>query len=169
MAIAGFPEGHPHIPDAVLNEALEAKVRFARPDSLPLSIITQFSFRSEPVIEWVQRVRARGLDLPIRVGLAGPAGLLTLMRHGVRCGTGKSLRVLSENPSFAKVLVERGPEPIIAGLAAFIADDNGQSLGIRGRHFHIFAGLRRLMDWIAAEGWLKALSHPTGTVRQPWA
>ncbi len=161
VAIGGFPEGNPHIPETVLNEALEAKVNFARREGLRLLIITQFCFKSEPVIEWVRGVRARGIDVPIRVGLAGPAGLLTLMRYAVRCGIGNSLRVLSENPSFAKVLVERGPEPIIKGLAASIADGGGQLLGIAGLHFYIFGGLQRTMDWIDAERSLKTLSaHP---------
>jgi len=161
IAIGGFPEGNPHIPHTVLNEALEAKVRFARQEGLLLSIITQFCFKSEPVIEWIQTVRGCGIDVPIRVGLAGPAGLLTLMRYAVRCGIGNSLRVLSENPAFTKVLVERGPEPIIAGLAASVVDGRGQSLGIAGLHFYIFGGLRRTMDWIASARSLKVLSHHT--------
>lgn len=158
MAIGGFPEGNPHIPDAVLNHALEAKVSFARQEGLLLSIITQFCFQSEPVIEWLRAVRARGIDIPIRVGLAGPAGLLTLMRYAVRCGIGNSFRVLSENPSFAKVLVETGPEPILQGLAAALADAGGRRLGIRGLHFYIFGGLRKTMDWIDAERSGKKLS-----------
>ena len=103
------------------------------------------------MIEWVRAVRARGIDIPIRVGLAGPAGLLTLMRYAARCGIGNSLRVLSENPSFAKLLVERGPEPIIQGLGAAMADGGGRRLGIRGLHFYIFGGLGKTMDWIDAE------------------
>jgi len=160
MAIGGFPEGNPHIPNKVLNEALEAKVNFARQEGLRLSLITQFCFKSEPVIGWVRGVRARGIDAPIRVGLAGPAGLLTLMRYAVRCGIGNSLRILTENPSFAKVLVERGPQPIIEGLAAAVADGYGR-LGIAGLHFYVFGGLKRTMDWIDAERALKAqVPHP---------
>jgi methylenetetrahydrofolate reductase (NADPH) len=161
MAIGGFPEGNPHIPDSFLNEALEGKVKFARQEGLLLSVITQFCFKSEPVIEWIQTVRGRAIDIPIRVGLAGPAGLLTLMRYAVRCGVGNSFRVLTENPSFAKVLVERGPEPIIHGLTAAIANGSGQSLGIAGLHFYIFGGLKRTMDWIAGERSVQALSHHT--------
>jgi methylenetetrahydrofolate reductase (NADPH) len=143
MAIGGFPEGNPHIPEKVLNEALEAKVDFARTDGLQLSIVTQFCFKAEPVIEWVRGIRARGIDIPIRVGLAGPASLLTLIRYAVRCGIGNSLRVLTENPSFAKVLVERGPEPIIRGLAASTADGDGRQLDIAGLHFYVFGGFRK--------------------------
>jgi methylenetetrahydrofolate reductase (NADPH) len=113
------------------------------------------------VIKWVRGVRARRIDLPIRVGLAGPAGLLTLTRYAVRCGIGNSLRILSENPAFAKALVERGPEPIIRGLAASIGERDGNLLGIAGLHFYIFGGLRRTMDWIDAERLLKTMSAYT--------
>jgi methylenetetrahydrofolate reductase (NADPH) len=151
IAVGGFPEGNPHISEQVLNEALAAKVSLARQEGLQLSIITQFCFKAEPVIEWVRAVRARGIDVPIRVGLAGPASLLTLMRYAVRCGVGNSLHVLKENPSFAKMLTERGPEPIIRGLAASLADGDGKGLGIAGLHFYIFGGFKKTMDWIAAE------------------
>ena len=156
MAVGGFPEGNPHIPDTILNEALAAKVSFARSEGLQLSIITQFCFKAEPVIEWVRGVRARGIDIPIRVGLAGPASLLTLMRYAVRCGIGNSLHMLTENPSFAKVLVERGPEPLIRGLAASIGEGDGRPLGIAGLHFYVFGGFRKTIDWIDAERSLKA-------------
>jgi len=161
VAIGGFPEGNPHISDKILTEALEAKVSFARTHGLQLSIITQFCFKAEPVIEWVRAVRARGIEIPIRVGLAGPASLLTLMRYAVRCGIGNSLRVLTENPSFARVLVERGPEPIIRGLAASIAEGDGRRLSIAGLHFYVFGGFRKTMDWIDAERSLKAPSPHT--------
>ncbi len=161
MAVGGFPEGNPHIPEKVLNEALEAKLSLTRKEGLQLSIITQFCFRAEPVIAWVRRVRARGIDVPIRVGLAGPASLLTLMRYAVRCGIGNSLHVLKENPSFAKILVERGPEPIIRQLAASTAHGDGGQLAIAGLHFYIFGGFRKTMDWIDAERSLTASSPHT--------
>jgi len=161
MAVGGFPEGNPHIPEKLLNEALAAKVNFARNEGLRLSIVTQFCFKAEPVIEWVRGVRASGINIPVRVGLAGPASLVTLVRYAMRCGIGNSLRVLTENPSFAKILVERGPEPIIRRLAASIADGDGSLLAISGLHFYIFGGFRKTVDWIAAERSLKRLSAHT--------
>jgi len=168
-AIGGFPEGNPHISEKIVNQALEAKVNFARKEGLQLSIITQFCFKAEPVIQWLRDVRARGIGIPIRVGLAGPASLLTLMRYAVRCGIGNSLRVLTENPSFAKVLVERGPEPIIRELAACISGPDGRRLGITGLHFYIFGGFRKTMDWIDTERALEALPGQTHAVRHPGA
>jgi methylenetetrahydrofolate reductase (NADPH) len=161
VAIGGFPEGNPHIPEKILDEALEEKVSLARREGLQLSIITQFCFKAEPIITWVRAVRARGISVPIQVGLAGPASLLTLMRYAVRCGIGNSLHVLKENPSFAKILVERGPEPIIWELAAALADGNGRQFGITGLHFYIFGGFKKTMDWIDAERSVTASSPHT--------
>jgi len=156
IAVGGFPEGNPHIPEKVLEQALQAKVSFARKEGLQLSIITQFCFQAEPVIAWVRGVRTRGIHIPIRVGLAGPASLITLMRYAVRCGVGNSLHVLKENPSFARILTERGPEPIIRELAVSMVNGDGKRLGIAGLHFYVFGGFKKTMDWIDAE---RALTH----------
>jgi methylenetetrahydrofolate reductase (NADPH) len=152
MAVGGFPEGNPHIPETILQEALEAKVRFARGGGVQLSIVTQFCFAAEPIVKWLHRIRARGIDNPVRIGLAGPAGLITLARYAVRCGIGNSLRVLTENPSFARLLIEKGPEPIIRDLAASAEPGSGKHgptpLGIEGLHLYVFGGLNKTVDWI---------------------
>jgi methylenetetrahydrofolate reductase (NADPH) len=151
MAVAGFPEGNPHVSE--IDEALAAKVDFARSAGLPLSIVTQFCFEAEPIVEWLQRIRARGIDVPVRVGLAGPARLITLTRYALRCGIGNSLRVLTEKPSFARLLIERGPQPIIRAVAASAGRGNATALpfGVSGLHFFVFGGLQRTVDWIKAE------------------
>jgi methylenetetrahydrofolate reductase (NADPH) len=152
MAVAGFPEGNPNISEIALEEALNSKVMFARSAGLELSLVTQFCFEAEPIVEWLLRIRARGIDLPIRVGLAGPAGLITLVRYAVRCGIGNSLRVLTENPSFAKLLVEKGPEPIIRGVtsAAEVGDATSLPCDIAGLHFFVFGGFNKTVEWINA-------------------
>jgi methylenetetrahydrofolate reductase (NADPH) len=155
IAVSGFPEGNPNISDVVLEEALAAKVNFARENGLQLSIVTQFCFKAEPIVEWLQRLRARGIDIPVRVGLAGPAGILTLTRYAIHCGIGNSLHVLTEHPSFAKLLTENGPEPIIQGIARGIAasaypGDSALPLGIAGLHFYVFGGFNITLDWINA-------------------
>jgi len=155
MAVGGFPEGNPHISDAVLDEALSAKVNFASSAGVQLSIVTQFCFQAEPIVSWLKHIRVQGIDVPVRVGLAGPAGILTLARYAVRCGIGNSLRVLTENPSFARLLIENGPEPIIRDIAASTAPVNEFSerqqplpLGIAGLHFYVFGGFSKTVDWI---------------------
>jgi methylenetetrahydrofolate reductase (NADPH) len=153
MAVAGFPEGNPHISETILDEALEAKVGFARNSGLQLSIVTQFCFKPEPIVNWLRRLRARGIDVPVRVGLAGPAGPITLARYAVRCGIGNSLHVLTENSSFARLLIEKGPEPIIQGLGVSTEGGKTASLppGVAGLHFFVFGGFNKTMDWINAQ------------------
>jgi methylenetetrahydrofolate reductase (NADH) len=152
MAVAGFPEGNPGISEIALNEALQSKLLFARSAGLELSIVTQFCFEAKPIVEWLGRIRAGGIDLPIRIGLAGPAGLMTLARYAVRCGIGNSLRVLTEKPLFAKLLVEKGPEPIIRGIAGAAEVGNATHLpfDIAGLHFFVFGGFNKTVEWINA-------------------
>jgi methylenetetrahydrofolate reductase (NADPH) len=152
MAIGGFPEGNPHVPKPMVDEALSAKVNFARAAGLRLSIVSQFAFEAGPIIAWLREIRGRGIDVPVQVGLAGPAGIIALMRYAVRCGIGNSIHVLTENPSFAKLLMEKGPEPIIRDLhAAAEAEGDSQALGIAGLHFYVFGGFNKTVDWIEAQ------------------
>ena len=152
MAIAGFPEGNPNIADSVLEEVLRAKVNFADHTGLELSIVTQFCFTAEPIVRWLQGIRARGIKNPVRVGLAGPASVATLVRYALRCGIGNSLDALREHPSFAKLLTEKGPEPIIRDLVVQAGAGKNPSLplGIAGLHFFVFGGFRKTVDWINA-------------------
>jgi methylenetetrahydrofolate reductase (NADPH) len=152
MAIAGFPEGNPNIPDSALEGALQAKVNFADHTGLELAIVTQFCFTAEPIVRWLERIRAQGIGNPVRVGLAGPASVATLVRYAVRCGVGNSLDVLREHPSLAKLLTEKGPELIIREMAAQAGagKNPGLPLGIAGLHFFVFGGFRKTVDWINA-------------------
>lgn len=152
MAVAGFPEGNPNISETALEEALAAKLKFANEAGLQLSMVTQFCFKADPIVEWLRRIRNRGIEIPVRVGLAGPAGLVTLARYAVRCGIGNSLHVLTEHPSFAKLLTEKGPEPIMRELATSLRSENGaKPLSVAGLHFYVFGGFNKTLDWINAE------------------
>jgi len=153
IAIGAFPEGNPAIPDALLIPALPAKVNFAKSSGLQTTIVTQFCFDAEPIIAWLHKIRGQGIDLPIRVGLAGPASIISLTRYALKCGVGNSIKVLTEKPAFAKLLVDKGPEPIIRDVAAGIGPGDGSHLplGIAGLHFFVFGGFNKTVDWIQAQ------------------
>ena len=72
------------------------------------------------------------------------------MRYGIRCGVGSSLRVLTEKPAFARLLTEKGPEPIIRGVASAIVVLDGARLplDISKACFFVFGGFTRTVDWI---------------------
>jgi methylenetetrahydrofolate reductase (NADH) len=142
--IAGYPEGHPRISRAHLEEALAAKCRAMRERGIVPSVLTQFGFEAAPILAWLRTLRARDLDIPVRIGLAGPASIATLAKFAVRCGIGSSLRALTGgHASVARLLVETDPAPLLAALAG--AD---RTLGISKLHFFTFGGVRRSSAWI---------------------
>lgn len=150
VAMAGFPEGNPSVPDLVLSEVLTAKIGFAQGAGLQVSIVTQFCFEAKPIVEWLRHIRNHGIDVPVRIGVAGPAGLLSLTRYAVRCGVSNSLKVLMEKPAFAKLLVDKGPEPIIRDVAAGsnAGAVAGLPPGVAGFHLFAFGGFNKTAAWI---------------------
>jgi len=151
IAIAGFPEGNPSISTENLTRSLIAKVRFSRDEGLHVTIVTQFCFSAEPIVHWLRFIKSMDIDVPVRIGLAGPAGLGTLTRYAIRCGVGNSLRVLTEKPSFAKLLTQHGPADIIRDIATSIGSASSLNPLAVGFHFFLFGGFERTMDWIGIE------------------
>jgi len=153
ISVGGFPEGNPKISDPLLWEAIAAKTKFARENGLNLTIVTQFAFESKPIVDWVRKVRAMGIDNPIRLGFAGPASLISLTRYAMVCGVGASMKVLTEKPQFAKLLIDKGPEPLIREVASLAGPGNGSGLplGLKGVHFFVFGGFNKTIDWINSQ------------------
>ena len=145
IAIAGYPEPHPRISASATSAALQAKLARAAAAGLEVTILTQFCFAAEPVVRWLGALRRQGVTAPVRIGLAGPAGIASLTRFGLRCGIGPSLRALARGNT-ARLLFEVGPEPIIATLAS----PDHEDLRIAGLHFFTFGGVARTVAWRAA-------------------
>lgn len=148
--ISGFPEGHPAIAEPVLAESMVAKMNYGRSLGLDLQIVTQFVFEGGPIAQWLRHIRHLGVDLPVRIGLAGPAGIATLTRYAMHCGVGNSIRALTKSSSFGKLLTERDPEPVIRELLAEApgGDPFAKPFGIGALHFYTFGGLKKTVEWI---------------------
>ena len=144
VGIAGYPEGHRRIGTAALDQALEGKIDYAGREGIDLFIVSQFCFDGEVILDWIERLRARGVTLPVRVGVAGPASVRTLLAYGMRCGIGNSIRALgSQAISLTRLLAQQGPEKIIRGIARSQA-----RLGIAGLHFFPFGDFAQSARWI---------------------
>lgn len=143
IGVAGYPEGHPRIAPAALDAALEAKTTYARQAGLDPSVVTQFCFDAEAIVSWADRMK--GLNAPVRVGLAGPASLPRLLRFAAMCGVGASLRALRATPgAITRLMVEAGPEVALRQLARNSAPP------LAGAHFFSFGGLVRTARWLRA-------------------
>lgn len=144
--IACYPEAHPSVPDAVLEEARAAKLRIARDQGLTVCLISQFCFNPRPIVALARRMRAQGIEVPYRVGVAGPADRGTLLRYGVMCGLGPSLRALARRRGFGRSLAAaETPEALLTQVALAQAAEPG--LGISGVHFFTFGALARSAAW----------------------
>ncbi|HJU15041.1 MAG TPA: hypothetical protein VJ770_01115 [Stellaceae bacterium] len=144
ILFAGYPEGHPHIAARTLDAALDAKLALARRHALEPSLVTQFGFDPLPIRHWVAALRARGIDCPVRIGVAGPASAATLVRFAVRCGIGASMRALARgHTAFARVLTGAAPDTLIAALVA----SEAEGPAIDGLHIFTFGGIARTAAW----------------------
>jgi methylenetetrahydrofolate reductase (NADPH) len=146
VAISGYPEPHPKIPDASLWQALRDKAAAIREQGMACEIATQFTFDADPVIDWIERVRAEGIDVPIRVGVPGPASVKTLLRFAAVCGVSASTKVLAKyGLSLTRLLTTTGPDKLVDGLVSSL----GPTHGAVHAHFYPFGGLARTSAWIA--------------------
>jgi methylenetetrahydrofolate reductase (NADPH) len=147
IGVGGYPEGHPAIPESALWSALEGKAAVLRQLGLPGVVITQFGFDVDPVLKWVEAVRERGIDLPVRVGVPGPAGVRRLLSFATRLGVGTSTGIAKKYGfSISNLMGTAGPDRFIRALAEGL--DPGRHGEVK-LHFYTFGGLKATSDWIA--------------------
>ena len=150
IGIAAYPDGHPHIAAATLDEALTSKLAAAQRGGLAPQIVTQFCFDPARIITFLRRLRAAGVDTPVRIGMAGPASITTLLRYAGRCGVAVSARGLARNPGLIRALLAE--ETAGAILAAVAAANDGGALGRIAPHLFSFGGA------VATAGWAQAIA-----------
>ena len=106
IGVTGYPESHPFIHDDVTIQAMWDKRRIAT------YIVSNLSFDGATVKRWVDRVRNRGVELPIYIGMAGVADPARLLRLSTRMGLADSARFLRGHPSWlARMFRPGGYEP----------------------------------------------------------
>ncbi|TYB80426.1 methylenetetrahydrofolate reductase [Maritimibacter fusiformis] len=155
LHVAGHPEGNrdiaPDGSDRALLDALRWKQAFRDRSDADMAIVTQFCFEAAPVIAWADRLAAEGIDLPIHIGIAGPAKLQTLIKFSVACGVGASLRVLQKRArDVSKLLLPFTPERVIADLAAHKAAN--PDFNIERVHFFPLGGITASAAWATENG-----------------
>jgi methylenetetrahydrofolate reductase (NADPH) len=147
IGVAGYPDGHPRISADALDRALAAKVEAAGETGLDLHIVTQFCFDAEPILRWLARLRDIGIEHPVRIGLAGPTTLATLLRYARRCGVAASAQGLTRQAGLLKHLVgSTAPDGIIRALA----EAPHARIGDVAVHFYSFGGMGATARWAKA-------------------
>ncbi|MBE0552156.1 MAG: methylenetetrahydrofolate reductase [Rhodobacteraceae bacterium] len=155
LHVAGHPEGNKDIDpdgsDRMVMEAARWKSAFAERTDAQMAMATQFCFEAQPVIDWVNRLQAEGVKLPVHIGIAGPAKLQTLIKFAIACGVGPSLRVLQKRAmDVTKLLLPYEPTEVLEGLAAHKAANPG--FGIEQVHFFPLGGIKTNAQWVTDNG-----------------
>jgi methylenetetrahydrofolate reductase (NADPH) len=146
VSVAGHPEGHPYLSAANAFKVLEAWRDWGQLTKIRVDVVTQFCFESGPILGWIGELDARGISLPVIVGLAGPATPATLTKFALRCGIGNSMRSLrSQIGRFGRLLTDTGPDDVMRGLQSA---PKAVTAPIAGFHLFPFGGLRKAGEWL---------------------
>ena len=149
LGIAAHPDGHPQAKPADLERALARKMEYAAASGANMWIVTQFVFAPEPVIVWLGRMRAINCPLPIRVGLAGPVPLSTLLKFAARCGVRASARMVNRRRGVVRLLGNYAPDAVAEALACHRAEAHASTLC--GIHLFTFGGIAGTARWLCAK------------------
>ena len=151
LHIAGHPEGSMDIdPDGSttnVDQALSWKNEFSKRTDANMAITTQFSFDASSVISWANNIKEAGIDIPVHIGIAGPAKLQTLLRYSIECGVGASIKIIQKRAKdLTKLLLPYKPTNIITELATYKA--NNPSFNIEKVHFFPLGGIKQVSDFV---------------------
>jgi methylenetetrahydrofolate reductase (NADPH) len=146
VSVAGHPEGHPFLDLAAALKVLAAWRDWGRRTNIGVDVVTQFCFESAPILQWIGELTKADIDLPVIVGLAGPATPATLTKFALRCGVGNSMRALrGQIGRFGRLLTDTGPDDVVKGLRLAPAEATAP---IAGFHLFPFGGLRKAGEWL---------------------
>ncbi|MCU1067825.1 methylenetetrahydrofolate reductase [Stenotrophomonas maltophilia] len=146
VAIGGHPEGHPVMTAEDRWRVLERKCQAIEARGMAPLIITQFAFDADIVLAWLDALRARGITVPVLVGLPGPASIARLARYAAMCGVGASASMLARyGISIGRLLGTAGPEVFVDRLVKGLTDAHGPV----SPHFFPFGGIAPSLEWVA--------------------
>ena len=134
IGITGYPESHHLIDDDTTIQAMFEKAPMAT------YIVSQICFDPVVIDSWIARVRARGTQLPIWVGMPGIVDHAKLVRISMKIGLGESARFLRAHRAWLRRLLTHTftPDPLLRRLT---------SEDIAGVHFFTFNELERTERW----------------------
>jgi len=159
LHVAGHPEGNMDIDTdgktKNVDSAISWKQEFSQKTDANMAITTQFCFESGPLIEWADRMESIGIDIPIHIGVAGPAKLQTMIKFSMACGVGASLRVLKRRAKdVTKLLLPFKPDQFLTELAEYKALN--PNFLITNVHFFPLGGIKTNAKWTIESGGISA-------------
>jgi methylenetetrahydrofolate reductase (NADPH) len=141
VGITGYPESHPTIHDDLTIQSMWDKRRYAT------HVVSNLSFDPAVITSWVRRLRARGIGLPLLLGVPGPVDRAKLLSMAGKIGVGESTRFLVKHKgTFARLAAPGGftGEKFLKKCATELADPQ---LGLEGVHVFTFNQVAETEAW----------------------
>jgi methylenetetrahydrofolate reductase (NADPH) len=141
VGITGYPESHPKIGDDVTVQAMWDKRHHAT------YIVSNVCFDAATLTRWIGRIRARGVTLPVLIGLAGPLERARLLKMAAVSGVAESARFLAGHADWLVRLGLPGgysPERLLDRAGAVLADP---ASAVTGLHVFTFNQVRQTEQW----------------------
>ncbi|MGH3500535.1 MAG: methylenetetrahydrofolate reductase [Nocardioidaceae bacterium] len=141
VGITGYPETHPSIQDDVAIQSMWDKRAYAT------YMVSNLCLDPDTIAEWLRRVRKRGVDLPLLIGLPGPLERTKLLSMATRIGVSQSIGFLrSHLGTFARIATPGGfrLERFLQKSATLLADPTAN---VAGLHFFTFNQVTAAESW----------------------
>jgi methylenetetrahydrofolate reductase (NADPH) len=140
IGITGYPESHPSIDDDVTIQSMWDKRHYAT------HVISNMTFDAELIGTWAERLRRRGVALPLIVGVPGPVERTKLLGMATKIGVGESLRFLNKQKGVLARIASPGfsTDRFVQRVAALKDNDR---LGIAGLHVFTFNQVEVVETW----------------------
>ena len=141
VGITGYPESHPKIGDDITVQSMWDKRRHAA------YLVSNMCLDPATLRRWITRVRARGVTLPLLVGLAGPVDRARLLRMATVAGVSESARFLAGHTEwFLRLGVPGGysPQRLLDRVSGTLTDP---ASAVEGLHIFTFNQLRQTEEW----------------------
>lgn len=149
VGVSGHPEGSKAIGQERVEQALQGKNEFAQTTDFKVHITTQFGFDPAAFVSWEEQTSAAGINMPVHVGIAGPASLKQLAKFAMLCGVGASARMLMTRAgATANLLRTQAPDDFITHIARHRASHPDSRLS--QAHFFAFGGVAKAARWANA-------------------
>ncbi len=130
VGVTGYPESHPSITDDITVQAMWDKRPYAT------QVISNLTFDPATLQLWLNRMRQRGIALPLLVGIPGPIDRTKLLLMATKIGVGESTKFLTKHRRTLTRLAAPGgftgerfleraapalaaPDALVAGLHVF--------------------------------------------------
>lgn len=141
VGVTGYPQSHPVIGDDLTIQAMWDKRRHAS------YLVSNLCFDPATLRQWISRVRARGVTLPLFVGMAGPIERARLLKMAAKAGAAESSRFLAGHAEWFLRLGTPGaysPDRLLDRVGGALT---APGAAVDGLHIFTFNQVRQTEEW----------------------